>query len=173
MNQIPEKLINFRVYENGSNFVGLVDAELPSLELMTETVSGAGIAGEYDSPVIGHYQSMTLSLSWRTPTGRLFALAAPKVHQLDLRGAIQVNDAANGQYRAVPLRVSLNCTPKNTEPGKLEVGSPMDSSSEFEVTYMKIWYDGTECVEIDKLNFICKIDGVDYLAAVRQALGGQ
>lgn len=172
MNAIPEKLINFRVYENGTNFAGLVDAELPSLESMTETVSGAGIAGEYDSPVIGHYQSMTLSLSWRTPTPRLLALAAPKVHQLDLRGAIQVNDAANGQYKAVPLRVTVNCTPKNTEPGKLEVGSPMDSSNEFEVTYLKIWYDGKEYIEIDKLNFICKIDGVDYLAAVRLALGG-
>lgn len=172
MNQIPEKLINFRVYENGVNFAGIVDAELPELESMTETVKGAGIAGEYDSPVIGHYQSMTLSLSWRTPTPRLLSLAAPKVHQLDLRGAIQVNDAANGQYKAVPLRVTVNCTPKSTKPGKLEVGSPTESSNEFEVTYIKIWYDGKEYIEIDKLNFICKIDGVDYLAAVRLALGG-
>jgi P2 family phage contractile tail tube protein len=172
MNKIPEKLINFRVYETGNNFVGLVDAELPSLEAMTETVKGAGIAGEYDSPVIGHYQSMTLSLSWRTPTPRLLSLAAPKVHQLDLRGAIQVNDAANGTYRAVPLRVTVNGIPKNTEPGKLEVGAPMDSSNELEVTYLKIWYDSKEYIEIDKLNFICKIDGVDYLAEVRQALGG-
>lgn len=172
MNQIPEKLINFRVYEGGTNFAGIVDAELPELESMTETVKGAGIAGEYDSPVIGHYQSMTLSLSWRTPTPKLLQLAAPKVHQLDLRGAIQVNDAANGQYKSVPLRVTVNCIPKSTKPGKLEVGSPTDSSNEFEVTYIKIWYDGTEYIEIDKLNFICKINGVDYLAAVRQALGG-
>lgn len=173
MNQIPEKLINFRVYEDGNNFIGVADAELPSLEAMTETVSGAGIAGEYDSPVIGHYQSMTLTINWRTPTGKLLSLAAPKVHQLDLRGAIQVNDAANGQYRAVPLRVTANCTPKTTETGSLQVGSPTDSSNEFEVTYLKIWYDGREYIEIDKLNFICKIDGVDYLAAVRLALGGQ
>ncbi len=173
MNPIPEKLIDFRVYEGGNNFIGVVNAELPSLEAVTETVSGAGIAGEYDSPVIGHYQSMTLSLTWRTPTVKLLALAAPKVHQLDLRGAIQVNDSANGQYRPVPIRVAVNCTPKTTAPGSFEAGSPTDSSNEFEVTYMKIWYDGVEIIEIDKLNYICKIDGVDYLAAVRQALGGQ
>ncbi|MCM0759608.1 phage major tail tube protein [Sporomusa sphaeroides DSM 2875] len=172
MNRIPEKLINFRAYENGTNFVGLVDAELPKLEAMTETVKGAGIAGEYDSPVIGHYQSMELSLSWRTPTPKSLSLAAPKVHQLDLRGAIQVHDAANGTYRAVPLRVTVNGIPKSTEPGKLEVGSPTDSSNTLEVTYYKVWYDGKEYIEIDKLNFICKIDGVDYLAAVRLALGG-
>lgn len=173
MNRVPEKLINFRVYEDGSNFAGIVDATLPDLEPMTETVKGAGIAGEYDSPVLGHFQGMTLSLSWRTPTARLLGLAAPKVHQLDLRGAIQEQDAANGTYRVVPLRVTVNCTPKTTKPGKLEVGATTDSSNDFEVTYIKIWYDGDEYIEIDKLNFICVIDGVDYLVAVRLALGGQ
>lgn len=172
MNRVPEKLINFRVYENGSHYAGVVDAEIPSLEPMTETVKGAGIAGEYDSPVIGHYQAMTLALSWRTPTPRLLALAAPKSHLLELRGAIQEYDAANGTYRAVPLKVIVKGTPKSTKPGKLEVGSPTDSGNELDVNYLKIWYDGKEYVEIDKLNFICKIDGVDYLAEVRQALGG-
>ena len=172
MNPIPERLIDFRVYENSNMFIGIADAELPTLEAMTETVSGAGIAGEYDSPLIGHYQSMTLSLNWRTPTPKQLALAAPKIHQLDLRGAIQVNDAANGRYRSVPLRVLVNGTPKTTNPGKFEKNASMDSSNELEVTYFKIWYDGKEYIEIDKLNYICKIDGVDYLAEVRQALGG-
>lgn len=173
MNQIPEKLINFRVYENGNNFIGLVDAEIPDLEQLTETIKGAGIAGEYESPVIGHYKAMSLTLNWRTPTDRQLSLSAPKVHQLDIRGAIQVNDAANGEYITIPLRVTVNCVPKNTKPGKLEVGASTSSSNEFNVQYIKIWLNNIERIEIDILNFICKIDGVDYLAAVRQALGGQ
>ena len=38
MNQVPEKLINFRVYENGVDLLGLADVQLPSLEYMSETV---------------------------------------------------------------------------------------------------------------------------------------
>ena len=63
---VPEKLINFRVYENGNDLVGVADVELPSLETMTETVKGAGVAGEVDSPVMGHFGSMELTLNWRT-----------------------------------------------------------------------------------------------------------
>ena len=55
---VPEKLINFRVYENGNDLIGIADVTLPKVDYMTETVKGAGIAGEIDSPVKGHYSSM-------------------------------------------------------------------------------------------------------------------
>ena len=55
VNQVPEKLINFRVYLDGNNLIGVADVELPSIEAMTETVKGAGIAGEIDSPTLGHF----------------------------------------------------------------------------------------------------------------------
>jgi hypothetical protein len=42
---------------------------------------------------------------------------------------------------------------------------------EFEVTYLKVSVDGKEIVEIDKYNYICRINGKDYLKEVRQALG--
>ncbi|ECD6823048.1 phage tail protein, partial [Salmonella enterica subsp. enterica serovar Enteritidis] len=48
-NQIPERLINFTVYGEGSRIIGIADAKLPSIEMMTETVSGAGIAGEIET----------------------------------------------------------------------------------------------------------------------------
>ena len=50
---VPEKLINFRVYQDGADLLGVADVSLPSLEAMTETVKGAGVAGEVDSPVLG------------------------------------------------------------------------------------------------------------------------
>ena len=53
--KVPEKLINFRVYEDGDDLVGVADVTLPTLDAMTETVKGAGIAGEVESPVMGHY----------------------------------------------------------------------------------------------------------------------
>ncbi len=171
INSIPEKLINFRVYENGTDLLGVSDVQLPSLEYMTETVKGAGIAGEIDSPALGHFGSMTMTLNWRAVTKPILRLGAPKAHELDLRGAIQKYEAATGEYLVTPLKVKVRSIPKKTDPGKMDVGATSDASNEFEVIYLKIDLDGETLVEIDKYNYLCVIEGVDYLAQVRSALG--
>jgi hypothetical protein len=170
-NPVPEKLINFRVYRDGTDLLGTSDVELPALEAMTDTVKGAGIAGEVESPILGHYGSMGLTLNWRTVTSNAVTLAQPKAHQLDLRGAMQVYDASNGEYKSVPLKCVVKATPKNTQLGNMEVGATQDAVSEFEVSYLKLSIDNQEKIEIDKYNFICVIDGTDYLADVRKNLG--
>lgn len=171
MNQVPEKLINFRVFENGVDLLGIADVELPSLDAMTETVKGAGIAGEVESPVLGHFGSMSLKINWRTLVRSVAHLAQQRSHNLDLRGAIQVLNAGAGEYRVVPLKVVVRCIPKKTELGKLDVGAKSDAANEFEVVYLKVTLDGKKLMEIDKFNYICEIDGVDSLKDVRRALG--
>jgi hypothetical protein len=170
-NPVPEKLVNFRVYRDGADMLGVADAELPSLEAMTDTVQGAGVAGEVDSPILGHYGSMTLTLNWRTVTGNTTILAQPQAHQLDLRGAMQVYDASNGAYKTVPLKVVCKAVPKNTGLGSLQAGSSQENSTEMEVNYIKVWVDGEEKIELDKYNFKCVIEGTDYLESVRDNLG--
>jgi P2 family phage contractile tail tube protein len=170
-NTVPEKLINFRVYLDGVDMVGIADAQLPSLEAMTETVKGAGIAGEVDSPVLGHFGSMALTLNWRTITGNAIELAKQKAHNLELRGAQQEYDAGNGTYKTVPVKVTCRAVPKKFDLGKLDVGASTESQSEFEVSYIKLFVDGEEKVELDKFNYIYKVNGEDILAEVRQALG--
>lgn len=171
MNEIPEKLINFRVYQDGTDLLGVADAQLPSLEAMTDTVKGAGIAGEVESPNLGHFGSMTVSINWRTVTANLTGLAVQKAHQLDLRGAQQVYDAAKGEYAVKPLKVVVKAIPKKVDLGKLDVGAGQDSSWEGEVVYMKVLIAGEEKIELDKYNYIYKVNGTDYLAEVRKGLG--
>lgn len=170
-NQVPEKLINFRAYNEGLNLIGVADVELPSLEAMTETVSGAGIAGEIDSPTLGHYASMTCRINFRTVTRDAAALAAQRAHQLEFRGSQQIYDAGNGQYRTEALKVVVKAVPKNVELGNLTTGAPTETGNEFEVNYLKLTVDGEVLVEIDKYNFIARIDGTDYLSDVRADLG--
>ena len=43
-NKVPERLINFRVYNDGNDLLGVANVDLPSIEAMSDTVSGAGIA---------------------------------------------------------------------------------------------------------------------------------
>jgi P2 family phage contractile tail tube protein len=170
-NQVPEKLIAYRVYRDGIDLIGIADVELPDLEAMTDTIKGAGIAGEFDSPTIGHYGSMALKLSWRTLVQPVAFLSQQKSHALDIRGAVQTLEAGSGNYVVVPLKISVRVTPKNTVLGKLDIGAKMDSSNEFEVSYLKVTIDNVDVIEIDKFNYIAKIDGEDALDAVREALG--
>ena len=65
-NMIPERLIGFRVYNDSNDLLGIANVTMPTIEAMFDTVSGAGIAGEVETPVLGHYGSMTTTLNWRT-----------------------------------------------------------------------------------------------------------
>lgn len=169
---IPQLLINFRVYDAQSNdLVGVADCELPKFEAMTETVKGAGIAGEIDVPVIGHYSSTETKLNFRTITKHAIMASMTKNQKFELRGAQQTYDAVSGEVKIVPVKCIIQGLPKSTEQGKFETGAGTDTSVTIETTYVKLIVDGEELVEIDKFNYIAKIGNTDFLADVRNALG--
>lgn len=168
---VPETLINFRVYKDGKDLLGLANVDLPDLKAITVSTKGAGMAGTVDAPVRGHYDSLEMQLNWNVLTKPGVVLAAPTGTHLDMRGAMQVKDTETGGYKVSPIKVVVNATPKSTKMGKFDMGTTSDAGNTLEVTYIKITIDGEDIVEIDKYNYICKIDGVDYLADVREALG--
>jgi len=171
MSVLPENMINYMAYLDGETFVGTANIELPSLDQLTEKVKGAGIAGEVEAPVMGHFDVLTLGITWRTITPEAMALAAPGAHALDFRGSQQNYDAASGTYSYVPVKVVVRATPKKTSLGKMAVAGQTDTKNELEVIYLKVYIDGRETLELDKYNFIYRVMGVDYLAEVRQSLG--
>ena len=57
---IPEKLLNFRAYKGGSEYLGLANVDLPQMQAMTTSIKGSGISGEVDSVVKGHFQWMVV-----------------------------------------------------------------------------------------------------------------
>ena len=168
---IPEKLINFRVFENGADQLGLADVTLPNLEAMTATIKGAGLAGEIDTPVLGHYGSQTAEFNWRTLDVPLVHFAAPHSFLFDLREANQVKDTGTGEYIVQGIKVVMRGVPKNTELGKADVDTASESKTTIEVDYIKITIDGKEVLELDKYNYICKVEGKDYLKDVSTVLG--
>lgn len=170
-NIIPEKSINFAVYLNGEDLLGIAEGTIPVLEAMTSDVQGAGVAGVVNSIVLGHFASTTLSLTWRTVTDDFMKLYGHKTNDIDLYASLQRYDPGLGEYKTEPLHVYLKATTKTSTPGNLTVGDNMDTQTEFEITYMKIELDNKERVEMDKYNYIYKVDGVDYLATVRSDLG--
>ncbi|WP_036713190.1 phage major tail tube protein [Paenibacillus ehimensis] len=169
---IPERLAAFRVYLDGSNDLkGIADIQLPKFDPMKDTVSGAGIAGSYESATLGHFQSMKLTLNWRTITEANFQLLRQTSQRIDCRGALQEYDAARGATLTKQVRLTVQGLPTGGDLGKFEQGAATGGSSEIEVLYIKIEMDGLKRVEFDKLNYICIIEGVDYLQSTRSALG--
>lgn len=167
----PDKTINYRVYKDGNNQLGIATVDLPDLSYMTDTISGAGIAGEIDSAVIGHIQAMSLTINWRSVTTQALELLSTQGADLIFRGSQQFLDNATNSLVAKGVKVTVKTLPKTVGLGSLEVGASSGTTSELEVTYMKIEIDDKETVEIDKLNFICKINDTDLLADVRTQLG--
>lgn len=168
---IPEKLINFRVFENGADQLGLADVTLPTLEAITNTIKGAGLAGEIDSPVLGHIGSAKLELNWRTLDVPAAHFAAPKSFLFDIREANQVKDTGTGEYVIQGIKVVVRGAPTTAALGKGDMGTTSDTKTTIEVDYIKVTIDGKEVLEADKYNYIFKVEGKDYLKDVATALG--
>ncbi len=171
MNPIPEKVVNYNVYDDAEKLVGVAaEVTLPSVELMTDTISGAGIAGEYESPTPGHTGSMTMEIPFRTLMQKSFNLMKNKGRSIVLRAAQQSFDVAAGEVRTRGLKITVRGMPKGMALGTLGVGRQTESNNQIEVVYMKIEEEGRTLLEIDKLNFIFVVDGEDMLQEVRNLI---
>ena len=171
-NKMNERLVNFRVYNSGNDLLGIATVDLPEITPMSDTNSGAGIAGEVESGILGHFESMTTKFAWRTIERAAISLCSQrKAHAVEVRGSQQTYDAANGTYSTIPVRASMRVSLKSAPLGTFEPGATTDTEQEFEVLYLKLYVDGKEVIEIDKYNFIAKFNGVDDLESVRRDLG--
>jgi len=171
MARINEAVINFHVYEDATEYYGMAEVGLPQISSMTNDVQGAGISGTFENVVLGHLQAMTLTLNFRTLIKDAIKLLEPRNHQIDLRVAQQDSDTVSGQPVVTPVKHVFVCRPKSLNPGKVTPASPADASGEFAVTYWATFISGAKTLEIDILNFIYFVNGKDYLADVRSALG--
>jgi P2 family phage contractile tail tube protein len=172
-NRIPDKLINAKVYYAGSTeLLGIANAELPSLEYITESISGLGIAGEMETPVIGHLKALPFKFTWNAPNKQAIALLTSMSHHMEVYGSIQHHDSGTGELISEAVKVVVRGMPKKVGIGKIEPAKKMESETELECSYIKIWLGGIEMLEVDKINFICRIMGHDELERVRKDLGG-
>lgn len=168
---ISEKMINFKVYQEGNDLVGVADIELSTLTAMTETIKGAGIAGEFEAPTTAHFSSMEVTFNWCTLIKRNISLMAPKAYHFDLRGAQDAYDSASRDIKPQSVKCVIVGRPKEMSLGKLDVSTSTGTSNKFEVSYIKLSVDGETALEYDKYNYIYVVDGVDYAANIRTALG--
>ena len=171
MAKIDELVINFVVYEDATEYLGMAEATLPDLEFLTEEINGAGIGGNVEEIIIGHLSAMTTTLNFRTVCKAAVRLLEPRTHKLDLRVAQQQMNNRTSETTITGVKHIMRVKPKKTALGKVAAASTADVSGEYATQYYAMYMDGEKVTEVDPLNFICIINGYDYLAEVRKALG--
>lgn len=163
--------INFDIYEDANRYLGVATVALPTITYLTQTIQGAGIAGNIEAPVRGHIDAMTMTLSFRTVTEEAIGLAAPRKHNITLMVAVQDENAVTGEIEVRKIKHVMTVEPKSFNSGNVSPASPSDASGEYAVRHWSTYIDDKKTLEIDQRTYKCEINGVDYLKSVREALG--
>ena len=84
MHEIPTKINKYNVYNEGERILGMGDElPLPGFESSGETVSGAGVLGEFDDPTVGYFSNQEMEIPFRV-------LDRDAVDMLDQRGGYRI-----------------------------------------------------------------------------------
>ena len=167
----PEAYIDFEVYEDSVNLIGVANITPPDITYLTQTITGAGITGNVEAVLIGMVDTMTLQMNFRSVTGAATSLSSPHKHQLDLRVAEQYWNTTSVEKEIQADKYIMVVVPRTTSPGQIAPASASAASGSYSVYRYEAYKDGKELWVIDPFNQICRINGVDYLADVRTALG--
>lgn len=167
---VPEIINGYNVYKNGSKLIGVSGAiTLPSLDAITEEVSGAGILGSYDTSIVGMYGSIEQEVPFRVLDEDIFSLMDPsEMVDLTFRGSVQSTVKSTGAVTYKGIRIVERGRLKSFTPGSFEQGKQMSASVKLEILYILIEIDGETKLEYDKLNSVFVINGRDLLEEVRR-----
>lgn len=171
MSKQPEAYIDFEVYEDSVNLVGVAKITPPDIEFLTASITGAGIGGSVEAVLIGMVNTMTASMTFRSVTDAATKLMPPQKHQLDLRIAEQYWDTVGVEKKVWADKLIMVVIPKKTSIGEVAPASAANVSGEYTTYYYAGYKDGEQLWEIDPFNQKFVVNGVDYLADVRKALG--
>ncbi|MCM1439157.1 MAG: phage major tail tube protein [Roseburia sp.] len=167
----PEAYIDFEIYKDAVDLLGIAQVTLPDVAFLTQQITGAGIAGNVDAVLTGMVEAMTLGIKFRSVTDSATKLMAPVAHNLDIRVAEQYWETVGAKKEVQADKYVVVCVPKSTKPGTVAPAAAADTSGEYSVYYYAGYKDGKTLWEIDPFNYKCVVDGIDYMADVRKALG--
>lgn len=175
-NIMPELINNYQVFDDTvktHRLLGITgEVELPSLEAITDSVEVTGGLGEFEAPATGQFASMKIKIPFAILHDDIFQMAdTTKPVALTLRGSEQFNNPKTYCTDSYPVKIVIRGKATNTNLGKLIKGKKGQPEVELEIYYIKIVIDDVTELELDKLNFIFVLHGVDMLAKIREQVG--
>lgn len=168
---LPEVISNFNVYDyNNNKLIGVSgEVSLAELSAVTATISGAGLLGDMDIPVIGQMGPIEQTIPFNVLNVNVFNFfKLNKSISLLLRGDVQSTDTATGEFKHSAMRISWRGYVKKITPGKVKAAESMGSSVTLELTYIHIQFDGKTAIKVDKMNSIYQVGNEDLLAEIKK-----
>jgi P2 family phage contractile tail tube protein len=168
---MPRKLKNMNLFNDASCYLGVVKSvTLPPLGRKMEGYRGGGMNGPVKADL--GFSDDGIQFEWKTGGIDLIALrqfGAINASAVPLRfsGSFQQDDT--GEISAV--EVVMRGRHETIEMGDAQPGEDTEHSITTNCTYYKLTVDNEEIIEIDLLNFIEKVNGVDMLEKQRKAIG--
>ena len=171
MNKIAEKIRLFNAYvgsvDSANKLVGITDeVTLPDFEMMSETLSLAGLPGEIDSPSTGQFKSAQVEITFSNISEEALRLAADDSKALILRGAQEQLEKESYGSSTIGRALTIKGLTKGINFGKLKKGGYGNPSIKKEVLYYQDKVGETVITEVDKLNAKYVVNGVDMMADV-------
>lgn len=159
-------LVDYCVFVGGVSLAGRVAKfEHPDLEWTTETANLAGVLGS--TTVRLDLKELKAKLTLKDFNATLMALFGR-----EKKTPIVIRAAARSQDDVVdPVKVTINGKITKIGSGAWEPGKDGEQTYEFDLDYYKVEDNGVTLFEIDKMNNILIVDGVDIWADMRSALG--
>ncbi|WOD12780.1 phage major tail tube protein [Pseudomonas sp. NyZ704] len=168
---MPRKLKNLNIFNEGASYQGVAKAiTLPPLSRKMEGYRGGGMNGtvKVDMGLSDDGIQVTWKLGgWDLLAIRQWGATSASAVGLRFSGAVQRDDT--GDVSAV--EVVMRGRHEEISFGDSEPGADTEHEITTTCTYYKLSVDGEVLVEIDILNMIEIVDGVDILEAQRRAVG--
>lgn len=168
---IPEVVNGYNVYNNLAQALIGISGEipLPDFEALTATMSGAGLLGEIDDPVVGQFKSSELEIPFRTLYSSCFELMDTNTPlSLTIRGSEQGTDSKTGSTVMTQIRIVVKGKFKGLSGGKLKIGEGTESKVKLETWYILYEIGGKKMLELDKFNSVYVVNGKDMLEQVNK-----
>lgn len=161
-----------RVYENGTQFMGLAKVTLPDVDYEIFSIKGLGLCGEMERPALSQFKPLTMTLEFWETSSSFYILSDQREHEITLAVAKQAHQLQAGEIPVSGNKYIFRCMPKKRTGGTVEPASQQNVTIDFAVAMMKETIGGKIVQHIDVDNYIFQgPDGIDRAAPIRKALG--
>ena len=166
---LPRKLKFLNLFNSGASYLGQVsEVTLPSLTRKMEEWQGGGM----NAPIKTDQGMEGLTLEWTcgglmADVFKQYGITKHDGVQLRFTGAYQADDSSG----VSAVEITMRGRHSSIDMGSAKQGESSDFKVTSELSYYKLVVDNKTLIEIDIINMIEVVDGVDRLKDHRQALG--
>lgn len=166
------RLTNANIYMDGNNLLGRAEEiNLPMIKHKMVEHKALGMIGtaEFFSGI----DKLESKIKWNSLYPEVLQKAANpfKTVQLQARASLETYNSL-GKLAEVPAIAYLSGTFKEFPLGNIKAGDNAEYETTMSVNYAKLIVNGTEIFEIDILENIYKVDGIDIMQNYRNNIGG-